>query len=172
MELKSNIYYYKLFFMEDTVKLFLAGLQVYAKRNRVNQTKLGKVVGRGQTTISDYFKGVTRPEDWMINKWIDHYSLNREEIVNAGRQIEAENKQQFVKKQNIEENNITEIHQDTVTRFIDKKKGLAANEALLIIERHNPIKFIDVVADLEKIAKQIQINEKSGDEWNSAINQE
>jgi len=73
--------------MEDQTKIFIHGLKIWAKvKPRKSQTELAKVIGKSQSTISDYFKGEYYPEMDIIQLWIDHYKLDYEEILQAGRQ--------------------------------------------------------------------------------------
>jgi len=82
MELKNK---YMIHSMEDNIKLFMIGLKKWAKINKIPQIQLCKVIGKDQTTVSNYFTGKTRPEPESINLWIDHYTLDHEEILAAGR---------------------------------------------------------------------------------------
>lgn len=75
-----------LMLMEDNIKIFVVGLKKWAKIHKVNQADLGKVVSRHQSSISAYYKDEARPTTDMINKWVAHYGLDHEEILEAGRQ--------------------------------------------------------------------------------------
>ncbi len=71
--------------MEDTAKIFMKGFKKWAKIHRINQTELGKVIKRDQTTISSYYQGTTTPSFGSVNLWLDHYNLDYDEILETGR---------------------------------------------------------------------------------------
>jgi len=72
-------------FMEDIVKNFVAGLKKWAKINKISQKDLADIIGKDQTTISNYYRNKTRPTQEYINLWVDHYGLDSEKIIEAGR---------------------------------------------------------------------------------------
>lgn len=142
----------KVFFMEDTVKIFIAGLKKWAKLNKISQTDLADVIDKDQTTISNYYRGKTRPTPEIITLWIDHYNLDYEEILNAGRQeLQPKTDHQTLTKPVVERmihealsqptNDLTKYsrkqnveHHKLIDRFKEPEKALKLNQLIFEIE--------------------------------------
>jgi len=150
--------------MEDTNKIFVEGLKKWAKPNKINQTALGKVVGRKQTTISAYYKGETRPETWMIDAWVKEFNLDYQEILKLGRSTIAKEEGSVVQYTS----SIQKEHFEIVKKFQDQVTAKEFNHALLKLEKNNPKKYFEIygmvrglVAELESSKDKKEDNQKS-----------
>jgi len=144
-------------FMEDQTKIFTHGLKAWAKiKPRKSQTELAEVVGKTQPTISDYFKGEYYPDMDTIQKWVSHYELDFENILQMGREELAKNnpskptaeiEERLSKLEKATQNLgldiaevdaptnlITERHRKVIERFQQKALALEINEILVEIE--------------------------------------
>lgn len=162
-----------LIIMEDQTKIFTHGLKVWAKiKPKKSQTELGKVVGKTQPTISDYFKGEYYPDMDIIEKWVTHYSLDFEAILQLGRKDIAK-RNSTKQSKDIEErlakieatlpslsrqdqatiDITTERHRKVIDKFQNKDLALKLNELLLEIEQMEPaaLKEAETTLSLLKI---------------------
>ena len=134
-------------YMEDTVKIFVLGFKKWAKLNKVNQTQIGKVVGKVQTTVSDYWNGVSRPSTTMIEKWVDKFNLDYKEILATGRDelkkeqnptLTEEEIRRMIREERQSEHPPTDItterHKKLLDRFRQKDLALEINQILIEIE--------------------------------------
>lgn len=154
--------------MEDQIKIFIAGLKIWAKRNKVNQATLGDIISRHQSSVSAYYKNESRPTPDMIEAWVNHFSLDYEEILNLGRtelqppqdidqKIKAEVDAKFkayTDKLNVQPNDLdnhkrkkNQPHHDIVDRFKNAQKAYEINCDLLKLEELNP-PALDEIHDL------------------------
>jgi transcriptional regulator with XRE-family HTH domain len=147
--------------MEDTVKIFVLGFKKWAKLNKVNQTRIGKVVGKVQTTISDYWNDVSRPSTDMIRRWVDEFRLDYDDILAAGREELKKRENPTLNEDEIrriikEENQInkqptditTQRHRQVIESFKQKELALKLNELLLEIEQIDPFALRDAETTL------------------------
>ena len=143
------------------------------EEKRLRQAEIVKKTGLPQSTVSAIMNG-NRGSDLERRMLIaDCFGMSVDEFlsyldkdkVSAGSQ----------EKCDLTENGITEIHQEIVTKFKYKDKGLAASKALLEIEKLDPDGFFKLVSDIERIALKLQLDaEKDGteDDLGKAVNQD
>jgi len=149
-------------YMEDTVKIFLAGFKKWAKLHRITQKNICSVVSKDQTTISNYFNFKTRPEPEMVQKWIDHYNLDENEIIQTGRKelqpdILPEDRineivDKRIAKMNRPENNVIDMGDPVklelykiINDFPNKLQGLELNRLAVQLAKVDPEALKDII---------------------------
>lgn len=157
--------------MEDIRKIFAFGLEIWGKLNGVYQEDIANLINRDQTTISNYYTGKTRISKKNIELITDHYNLNYEEILKAGRKAYRQKKQTNEPEKNQDEliEITTKRHKQVIEKFRQKDLALKLNEVLLEIESINPesLKSALEALDLVKIKAEREAEKKrtaNGDE--------
>lgn len=178
--------------MEDEVKIFVAGMKKVAKLKKVTQKTLAKAISKDQTTISNYYKGKTRPKHEYIEIFVDLLGVPYENILNTGRKelqpaisadrlekaaqeiiekklpdLEAKIKADLMKKQSEAENDIKKYkikkrHYDVVDQFQDPDKALYLNQLAVKLENLDPNEIDWAIKTLEDRVKYVRVI-KSGE---------
>jgi len=157
--------------MEDSVKIFVAGMKKIARLKKINQATLGKAINKDQTTISNYYTYKTRPNHKSISKLVEALGVTYDEILETGRQElhpPEKFKQLYEMKADIEaiktkmeksNNNQTDIekhiftkHQQLVQKFPVEQANIAyeINRNLLELAKVKP-------DDMEEINEVIKL---------------
>ena len=150
--------------MEDIRKIFAFGLEVWGKLNGVYQEDIANLINRDQTTISNYYTGKTRISKKNIELITNHYNLDYEEILKAGRKAYRQKTKTNEPEKNQDEliDITTKRHKQVIEKFQQKDLALKLNEVLLEIERINPESLESALEalDLVKIKAEREAEKK------------
>ena len=136
--------------MEDTIKIFVVGLRKWAKFNNITQKELSTIIGKDQTTISNYYQDKTRPTPETIERIIQQYNLDYEEILQEGRkELEPPG---LLSSEPIPRGLLARLEADVTELQIKVSAGVRADHTN-DLERHLHNKHQAIIQDLRDLEK-------------------